>query len=191
MAIDGVGAGDLEKTLRAFERLGVQVQARPRIRDMEDDFMAMIESIQTNPDYVVKVQQLWDLYGTAIAFVGPEVKAMIAKLMANPAVQMPTFKTEVMKASMEGAMLYVQISRAEDSRSSLPLDSPTHFGMLLEKQYVLAHTEIYRHMIAIKGYVVRDLVEKLIIPRKPKTVPTVVDLELDGTDGTVGAEQGK
>ncbi len=183
MAFDGMGTGDFNQRLATAQRVGIQLPARPRVRDVEDYFMAIIEMVHASPDYVVKVQQLWLLYGTAKAYVTDRVKNLIDAVFRDPEVHMPSFQTEVIKSGMEGPMLGTKISWAKDSRSFLPLDSAAHFTILMEKQFLIAHYMIFSRLVSIMGDVVKDLEDNSIIPRKPETELAKVDLELEQPSG--------
>jgi hypothetical protein len=88
---------------------------------------------------------------------------------------------------MEGTMLFVNTSRATDSRSAVPTDSPEHLRILMQEQRENAHWRIYDDLVMILGEVVADLTntDPPLLPRRFASNMREVDLsqlEGDGAD---------
>jgi len=169
----------LDEQLRILEQMGFQVQGKRRIRDVEEDLIAKLEAIDNDTTYVAKVQHLKEFYTTAYPYVTPATRAKIDQALETAKANAPSFRTSVENISNFGPMLSVNVARAHDSVSRIPLDSAEHFRILMQEERENAHWRIYDDLIPIKGEVEKDLEAAGIITRAADRTPMKVDLDLE------------
>jgi len=142
------------------------VQAQRHVRDQEEIFTVLLDSIMNDTSYVGKVQHLIELCGASYPHVQRETQEKIDNALGAVDRETPTFKTSISKIGTEDAALVVEQSKAQGARSHLPLNSSEHYRIFMESERENSHMRIYLKLVKVIGSVVDDLVKAGLLPKQ-------------------------
>ncbi len=154
----------LDKILEEINaQYGLQLQRNRPIRAEDEVILACIEAIQNDAGYEPKPLLL--LYASARKYLSEETRAKIDEAMKEVKNAFPTFHTEIRRIhDME--VLSVNQGRADDERSSLPIESPEHYRIWRESEGEYTRYQAFIILSPVYGLVIHDLVEQKVIPKQ-------------------------